>query len=77
MIGQSLEFSQVIYCVFQRLLQLRMTQQEDMEPQLEKGNGSGKFRGWRLLGVLLLVVGFIALVSALVDWLFLSGVIDV
>ncbi len=54
-----------------------MTQQEDMEPQLEKDRGSGKFRGWRLLGVLLLVVGFIALVSAVVDWLFLAGVIDV
>ena len=60
-----------------RLLKLSKVEQEDIEPQLEKGNDSGKFRGWRLLGVLLLVVGFIALVSALVDWLFLSGVIDV
>ena len=54
-----------------------MTHQEDIEPQSESDNSSGKFRGWRLLGVLMLVVGFIALVSALVDWLFLSGVIDV
>ena len=60
-----------------RLLQLSKVEQEDMELQPENDNSSGKFRGWRLLGVLLLVVGFIALVSALVDWLFLSGVIDV
>ena len=60
-----------------RLLKLSKVEQEDMEPQHENDSRSGKFRGWRLLGVLMLVVGFIALVSALVDWLFLSGVIDV
>lgn len=38
--------------------------------------GIGKFRGWRLLGVLALVIGFIALMSALVDWLFHSGILQ-
>ena len=38
---------------------------------------SGKFHGWRLLGVLTLVVVGIALVSAVVDRLFFSGVIQV
>lgn len=52
-------------------------QHQETEPQIEHQASPGKFRGWRLLAVLLLVVGFIALVSALVDWLFLSGVIDV
>ena len=54
-----------------------MTQHQEMEPQIENQADSGKFRGWRLLGILLLVVGCIALVSALVDWLFFAGVIEV
>ena len=37
----------------------------------------GKFHGWRLLGVLALVVVGIALASALVDRLFFSGIIQV
>ncbi len=38
---------------------------------------SGKFHGWRLLGVLTLVVVGIALVSAVVDRLFFSGILQV
>ena len=37
----------------------------------------GRFHGWRLLGVLALVVVGIALASAVVDRLFFSGFIQV
>ncbi len=44
---------------------------------LERDHSASKFRGWRLLGVLALVVVGIALVSAVVDRLFFSGIIQV
>jgi hypothetical protein len=38
--------------------------QAGREPEIER-----KFRGWRLLGIILCVVVVLALVSAVVDWL--------
>lgn len=38
---------------------------------------SRRFHGWRLLGALALVVVVIAVVSAIVDRLFFSGIIQV
>ena len=52
-----------------------MFEDQNNELEIEDSQSPGKFRGWRLLGVLVLVVGFIALVSAIVDWLFQTGVI--
>lgn len=40
------------------------------EPQPDSPNGEEKrFHGWRLIGVILLVVLVLAIVSAVVDWL--------
>ena len=35
-------------------------------------NGTKKFRGWRLIGVLMIVIAVFAIISALVDWLALG-----
>ena len=52
-----------------------MLEDQNNEPEFEDLQSPGKFRGWRLLGVLVLVVGFIALTSAIVDRLFQAGII--
>ncbi len=32
-------------------------------------NGTKKFHGWRLIGVIMIVIVVLAIISALVDWL--------
>ncbi len=66
-----------LYRVFEHQGILVMTESRDRQAAPEEAGYRNRFLGWKLVGVLALVVVGIASVSAVVDWLFLAGIIDV
>jgi hypothetical protein len=42
---------------------------DELEPMDTQENGTKKFHGWRLIGVIMIVIVVLAIISALVDWM--------